>query len=121
MMEQVKENSLTQVSKVDFVRVISGGSSSIIIPSTLLRVAGGMMRDMLPASDTNIVGNYEGNGSGFGWYNNTHDSKGEYAPANTAGIFIRFNAITQVTFFFPTAAGESKLWYRIDGGKCIKL
>ena len=85
----------------------------------------GVLKEMnLTSAGINIVGDYDHLGSGYGYYNNTQDSSGQYAPAGTAGLFIRFKLpvdSSSTTFFLPTIAGESKLWYRKKGGVCVKL
>lgn len=121
-MEIMQEGNLPSVDSLDFVRGLNGGNSIKILPSALLKNAGALLQTSLPASGVNVVGNYDGNISGYGWYNNSADPTGTYAPPSSAGIFIRINlSSTQVTFFFPTVVGKKKLWYRIDGGACIEL
>jgi hypothetical protein len=78
----------------------------------------------LPSSATNVIGDYDDLDSGYGYYNNSNDPSGQYAPAGTAGFFIRFRVhldSISTTFFFPTAAGEHKLWYRVKGGVCVEF
>lgn len=85
----------------------------------------GVLKGMdLTLAGTNIIGNYDHLGSGYGYYNNVNDSSGEYAPSGTAGLFIRFKLSvdsSSTTFFLPTIVGESKLWCRKKGGVCVKL
>lgn len=121
-MEKIQEGDLPSVDSLDFVRGLSGGNSIKILPSALLKNVGVLLLTSLPMPGTNVVGNYDGNISGYGWYNNSADPTGTYAPPSSAGIFIRINtSYAQVTFFFPTVVGKKKLWYRIDGGACIEL
>ena len=82
----------------------------------------GIMKEMsLPRSGTNTIGDYDELDSGYGFYNNTSDASGQYAPAGTAGIFIRFRLSVETastTLFLPISSGEHKLWYRKKGGVC---
>ena len=78
----------------------------------------------LPNSAINVIGDYDDLDSGYGYYNNVQDSSGQYAPAYTAGIFIRLRVnidSASTTFFFPVTVGEHKLWYRTKGGVCAEF
>lgn len=85
----------------------------------------GILKEIiLPNSATNTIGNYDDLDSGYGYYNNSYDSSGQYAPAYTAGIFMRFRVnidAASTTFFFPVSSGEHKLWYRKKGGVCVEF
>ena len=85
-MEIMQEGNLPSVDSLDFVRGLSGGNSIKILPSALLKNAGALLQTSLPASGVNVVGNYDGNISGYGWYNNSADPTGTYAPPSSAGI-----------------------------------
>lgn len=85
----------------------------------------GVLKEMsLPRSATNTIGDYDELDSGYGYYDNTYDTSGQYAPAQTSGIFIRFKVAydaSSTTLFLPIMVGEPKLWYRKKGGICAKL
>lgn len=118
----MKENDLIQVNKIRFVRGIDGNESVNITPNDLFSIVGGITLGNLPNEGINKVANHDGSVSRYGYYNNTADTTGEYAPASSAGIFIRISTThAKVTFFFPSASGAKKLWYRIDGSTCIGL
>ena len=80
-----------------------------------------LKRMSLPRYATNEIGNYDDLDSGYGYYDNTYDTSGQYAPAQTSGIFIRFKVDyddSSITLFLPIMVGERKLWYRKKGGVC---
>lgn len=120
MAEDIKMNQFQIVSNAPYVYVeLADGSQGKIKKDTFLN---GIMKEMsLPRSDTNTIGDYDELDSGYGFYNNTSDASGQYAPAGTAGIFIRFRLSVEMastTLFLPISSGEHKLWYRKKGGVC---
>ena len=117
--QDIKENEMTTVSSVDYVRGLKGKDSVLIKKSDLLSSV--LKRMSLPRYATNEIGNYDDLDSGYGYYDNTYDTSGQYAPAQTSGIFIRFKVDyddSSITLFLPIMVGERKLWYRKKGGVC---
>ncbi|WP_300910941.1 hypothetical protein [uncultured Bacteroides sp.] len=115
-------NRFPQATAVAYLYAESTDSNQCKIKKNDL-LSGILKRISLTMTESNIVGDYDGLESGYGFYNNTNSSSGQYAPAGTAGIFIRFKLITDdfsTTFFFPSAYGEKAVWYRIKGKTCVK-
>jgi hypothetical protein len=118
--QDIAMNAFQIVTNVAYIYAEAANGSQVKIKKdTFLN---GIMKEMsLPRSDANTIGDYDKLDSGYGFYNNTSDASGQYAPAGTAGIFIRFRLIVDTastTLFLPISSGEHKLWYRKKGGVC---
>ena len=118
--QDIAMNAFQIVTNVAYIYAEAANGSQVKIKKgTFLN---GIMKEMsLPRSDTNTIGDYDELDSGYGFYNNTSDASGQYAPAGTAGIFIRFRLTidtASTTLFLPISSGEHKLWYRKKGGVC---
>lgn len=112
--QDIAMNAFQIVTNVAYIYAEAANGSQVKIKKdTFLN---GIMKEMsLPRSDTNTIGDYDELDSGYGFYNNTSDLSGQYAPARTAGIFIRFRLSVEAastTLFLPISSGEHKLWYR---------
>ena len=117
--QDIAMNQFQIVTDADYVYVEKGSSQGKIKKSDLLSSV--LKRMSLPRYATNEIGNYDDLDSGYGYYDNTYDTSGQYAPAQTSGIFIRFKVDyddSSITLFLPIMVGERKLWYRKKGGVC---
>ena len=118
--QDIAMNAFQIVTNVAYIYAEAANGSQVKInKDTFLN---GIMKEMsLPRSGTNTIGDYDELDSGYGFYNNTSDLSGQYAPARTSGIFIRFRLSVEsasTTLFLPISSDEHKLWYRKKGGVC---
>lgn len=124
-----KETDFITGSTCEWIRALDaqGNSIKISVADLMKYVPGiGLAFSIsgLPPAGINIVGDHDGWGSGYGWYNNTGTGDSDFAPGGSAGIFIRFNSsINPITLFLITAGGakSGQLWWRPDGGICSKV
>ena len=107
--EDIKMNAFTPAMDGAYIYAETANGSQVKIKkSDLLRSI--LQPMVLPISSENKIGDYDNTDSGYGYYNNSSDTSGQYAPAGTAGIFIRFKVsydTASTTFFFPSIMGES--------------
>lgn len=118
-----------KLNKADMVELIR--ASMPVATSEKNGLFGGLLYNLsfslstLPSSGVNEIGNHDGFSSGYGFYNNVFSSEDTYAPAGSAGLFIRLKDITSsVTLFIATSSNGQKqdeLWYRADGAFCRKV
>lgn len=121
-----KLNEVSQVNDAAYIYAEAADGSQVKIKkSDLLNIVlrSFLRLTSLPSAGSNIIGNYDELDSGYGWYNNTGDGNGIYAPSRTGGVFIRFKLNiddASITLFIPSI-GDTKLWYRFKGGTCKQL
>ncbi len=124
--KDVAMNTFPQVTNAEYVyaEAADGSQVKIKVSDILGGVLVGVLKEtILPSSDSNVVGDYDELDSGYGYYNNSRDTSGQYAPARTAGLFIRFKlrVDSSSTTLFVSEYGGTKLWCRRKGGVCMEL